>query len=62
MLIFATAMNIMATFVHNEPTCLSTIQEAGLPQVFYQVIETGLEPVIEVTNYLFPFAIDYDVL
>ncbi|KAL4078441.1 hypothetical protein V8B97DRAFT_1881842 [Scleroderma yunnanense] len=42
------AMNIMATFVHNEPTCLPTIQEAGLPQVFYQAIENGLEPVIEV--------------
>ncbi|KAG6336038.1 hypothetical protein ID866_3054 [Astraeus odoratus] len=42
------AMNIMATFVHNEPTCLPTIQEAGLPQVFYQAIESGLEPVIEV--------------
>ncbi|KAI6157744.1 hypothetical protein BKA82DRAFT_130841 [Pisolithus tinctorius] len=42
------AMNIMATFVHNEPTCLPTIQEAGLPQVFYQVIEAGLEPFIEV--------------
>lgn len=46
-------MNIMATFVHNEPTCLSTIQEAGLAQVFYQVIETGLEPVIEVCVYFF---------
>ncbi|KIJ18752.1 hypothetical protein PAXINDRAFT_167299 [Paxillus involutus ATCC 200175] len=42
------AMNIMATFVHNEPTSLPTIQEAGLPQVFYQAIETGVEPVIEV--------------
>ncbi|KAG1732222.1 uncharacterized protein EDB91DRAFT_677858 [Suillus paluster] len=42
------AMNIMATFIHNEPTSLPTIQEAGLPQVFYKVIEAGLEPVIEV--------------
>lgn len=41
------AMNIMATFIHNEPTSLATIQEAGLPQVFYKVIEVGLEPVIE---------------
>lgn len=41
------AMNIMATFIHNEPTSLATIQEAGLPQVFYRVIEAGLEPVIE---------------
>jgi len=42
------AMNIMATFIHNEPTSLPTIQEVGLPQVFYKVIEAGLEPVIEV--------------
>lgn len=41
-------MNIMATFVHNEPTSLPTIQEAGLPEVFYKAIETGVEPVIEV--------------
>ncbi|KAI6021384.1 hypothetical protein BKA83DRAFT_4464115 [Pisolithus microcarpus] len=44
------AMNIMATFVHNEPTSLPTIQEAGLPQVFYQAIEDGLEPFIEVVQ------------
>jgi E3 ubiquitin-protein ligase HUWE1 len=47
-LMMLSAMNIMATFVHNEPTSLPTIQEAGLPQVFYQAIETGVEPVIEV--------------
>ncbi|KAI0958508.1 hypothetical protein AcV7_004312 [Taiwanofungus camphoratus] len=42
------AINIMATFVHNEPTCLSVIQETGLPEAFYNVVESGLEPVIEV--------------
>ncbi|KAG9316564.1 hypothetical protein JVU11DRAFT_2615 [Chiua virens] len=42
------AMNMMATFVHNEPTSLPTIQEAELPEVFYKAIETGVEPVIEV--------------
>ncbi|KAK7687104.1 hypothetical protein QCA50_009605 [Cerrena zonata] len=42
------AINIMATFVHNEPTCLNVLQEAGLPEAFYQVVESGLEPVIEV--------------
>jgi E3 ubiquitin-protein ligase HUWE1 len=42
------AINIMATFVHNEPTSLPIIQEAGLPEVFYKTIEAGLEPVIEV--------------
>jgi E3 ubiquitin-protein ligase HUWE1 len=38
----------MATFVHNEPTSLPIIQEAGLPEAFYKAIEAGLEPVIEV--------------
>ncbi|KAF7981836.1 hypothetical protein HWV62_31363 [Athelia sp. TMB] len=42
------AINIMATFVHNEPTSLPVIQEAGLPEAFYKAIEAGLEPVIEV--------------
>ena len=44
------AINIMATFVHNEPTCLGVIQEAGLPEVLFNVIEAGLEPVIEVNR------------
>jgi E3 ubiquitin-protein ligase HUWE1 len=56
------AMNIMATFIHNEPTSLATIQEAGLPQVFYKVIEAGLEPVIEVSTISLPFAITYAFL
>lgn len=38
----------MSTFVHNEPTCLNVIQEAGLPETFYKIVEFGLEPVIEV--------------
>ncbi|KAG6878824.1 hypothetical protein C0992_007445, partial [Termitomyces sp. T32_za158] len=42
------AINIMATFVHNEPTSLVIIQEAGLPETFYKTIEAGLEPSIEV--------------
>ncbi|KAF8625408.1 hypothetical protein AX15_005373 [Amanita polypyramis BW_CC] len=42
------AVNIMATFVHNEPTSLVIIQEAGLPEAFYNAIEMGLEPAIEV--------------
>ncbi|KAF7315636.1 hypothetical protein MIND_00079100 [Mycena indigotica] len=42
------AINIMATFVHNEPTSLAIIQEAGLPEVFYGAIEQGLEAAIEV--------------
>ncbi|OBZ67028.1 E3 ubiquitin-protein ligase ptr1 [Grifola frondosa] len=46
--VLAMAINIMATFVHNEPTCLPVLQEAGLPEAFYSIVETGLEPVIEV--------------
>ncbi len=42
------AINIMATFIHNEPTCLGVIQETGLPDTFYKVVESGLEPAIEV--------------
>ncbi|KAJ3575128.1 hypothetical protein NP233_g1305 [Leucocoprinus birnbaumii] len=42
------AINVMATFVHNEPTSLGIIQEAGLPEAFYKAIETGIEPSIEV--------------
>ncbi|KAF5354527.1 hypothetical protein D9757_014017 [Collybiopsis confluens] len=44
------AINIMATFVHNEPGSLTVIQEAGLPETFYKSIELGLEPAIEVSK------------
>lgn len=40
----------MATFVHNEPTSLAIIQEAGVPEAFYKAIEMGLEPAIEVSH------------
>lgn len=40
----------MASFVHNEPTSLATIQEAGLPEVFYKAVEIGLEPSVEVSQ------------
>jgi E3 ubiquitin-protein ligase HUWE1 len=43
---------MMATFVHNEPTSLPVIQEAGLPQAFYHAVEAGLEPMIEVRYVL----------
>ncbi|KAJ8481173.1 hypothetical protein ONZ45_g15389 [Pleurotus djamor] len=41
------AINIMSTFIHNEPTSLPTIQESGLPETFYRAIEGGLEASIE---------------
>jgi len=43
----------MSTFVHNEPTSLAIIQEAGLPELFYKAIEIGIEPAIEVCNYVY---------
>ncbi|KDR75882.1 hypothetical protein GALMADRAFT_248624 [Galerina marginata CBS 339.88] len=48
--IFPLAINIMSTFVHNEPTSLTIIQEAGLPEIFYKAIEIGIEPAIEVVQ------------
>lgn len=45
------AINIMSTFVHNEPTSLTIIQENNLPETFYNAIEAGIEPVIEVRLY-----------
>ena len=45
---FHLAINIMATFVHNEPTSLTIIQEVGLPEAFYKVVESGVEPSFEV--------------
>jgi E3 ubiquitin-protein ligase HUWE1 len=38
----------MAAFVHNEPTSLTIIQEAGLPEAFYKAIDAGLEAANEV--------------
>ncbi|KAG9077088.1 hypothetical protein FS749_011058, partial [Ceratobasidium sp. UAMH 11750] len=46
--IYSIAINIMAMFVHNEPTSLAILQEAHVPDVFYGAIESGIEPAIEV--------------
>ena len=52
------AVNIMSTFVHNEPTSLAVIQEAGLPELFYKAIEIGIEPAIEVGTCAFYCILD----
>lgn len=53
----------MATFVHNEPTSLGIIQEAGLPEAFYKAIEAGIEPSIEVCPmHLVGFVLDFFIL
>lgn len=38
----------MSIFVHNEPTSLSILQEAQIPETFYDAIENGIEPALEV--------------
>ncbi|GAA6015032.1 hypothetical protein JCM10207_008710 [Rhodosporidiobolus poonsookiae] len=40
--IFSLVTNISATFVHNEPTSLSTLQEAKLPEAFYDSLEDSM--------------------
>lgn len=45
--LFRPAINIIATFVHNEPTSLTAIQEARVPETVYDAIETGIEPTFE---------------
>ncbi|KAI5477219.1 E3 ubiquitin-protein ligase HUWE1 [Pseudohyphozyma bogoriensis] len=44
--IFGLAINITATFIHNEPTCLTTIQEAKIPEALYDAIEDSI-PVLQ---------------
>jgi E3 ubiquitin-protein ligase HUWE1 len=46
--IVSLAINIMATFIHNEPTSLTIIQEAKLPEAFYKSLDASIEPSIEV--------------
>ncbi|OCF44407.1 hypothetical protein I317_01667 [Kwoniella heveanensis CBS 569] len=46
--VFALAINTMATFVHNEPTSLSILQELRLPQTLFTELEKGLPPSYEV--------------
>lgn len=38
----------MSMFVHNEPTSLAILQEAQVPDTFYNAVESGIEPAIEV--------------
>ena len=37
------AINITASFVHNEPASLTILQESGAPDAFYNAIDKGLE-------------------
>ena len=46
------AVNIMATFIHNEPTCLSILQEAKLPQTFLAAVAKEVPVSAEVVSAL----------
>ncbi|WWC64740.1 uncharacterized protein I303_107351 [Kwoniella dejecticola CBS 10117] len=48
--VYAMGINIMATFVHNEPTSLSILQELHLPQTLYGQLESGIPASPEVIN------------
>ncbi|CAI2172902.1 16430_t:CDS:10, partial [Funneliformis geosporum] len=46
--IFALAINIIATFIHNEPTSLPIMQEAKLPQTFLKSIVKEIPASVDV--------------
>lgn len=46
---FALAISVMTTFINNEPTSLSILQEMGLPQTLYQQLEKGVPATTEST-------------
>ncbi|KAG8936847.1 hypothetical protein FRC02_010709 [Tulasnella sp. 418] len=48
--IFSISINLMSIFVHNEPTSLAILQEQKLPETFFNAIESGIEPALEVMN------------
>ncbi|KAI8588501.1 hypothetical protein BDZ88DRAFT_397137 [Geranomyces variabilis] len=50
--IFGLAVNIMSTFIHNEPTCLSILQEAHLPQALLAALAKEIPISAEVISAL----------
>lgn len=52
--IYSLALNIMTSFIHNEPTSLSILQEQSLPEAFYASVlgESELDPAFDVFNSL----------
>lgn len=47
-MLLSLALSVMATFVHNEPTSLSVLQENKLPETFYDAVEEDIEAIPEV--------------
>ncbi|KAI8808084.1 hypothetical protein BJ742DRAFT_290342 [Cladochytrium replicatum] len=50
--VFGLAVNIMSTFIHNEPTCLSILQEAKLPHAFLGAVTSNIPVSTEVISSL----------
>lgn len=48
----ALAVTIMLTFVHNEPTSLTVLQEKKVPDVFYEAIRGDIEPSLDVLSVI----------
>jgi E3 ubiquitin-protein ligase HUWE1 len=48
----ALAVTIMLTFVHNEPTSLTVLQENKVPDVFYDTIKGEVEPSLDVLSVI----------
>jgi E3 ubiquitin-protein ligase HUWE1 len=50
--IFGLAVNVMSTFIHNEPTSLAILQEAGIPNAFLDASRRPLSASPEVVSAL----------
>lgn len=56
----ALAINIMLTFVHNEPTSLGILQEGKVPDTFYDAVQEGdIEPSLDVRRFQESFFYDF---
>ncbi|ORX45978.1 hypothetical protein BCR36DRAFT_332465 [Piromyces finnis] len=49
-LVYGLTIEIMSTFIHNEPTCLNILQEAKLPQIFLETVNKGVLVSAEAIN------------
>ena len=58
MFIYFLAINIISTFIHNEPTSLPIMQEAKLPQTFLKSVMNEIPASVDVSvqnfSHLFP--------
>jgi hypothetical protein len=64
---FSEAINLTATFVHNEPTSLAVIQEMKLHESLYDAMEFNAKPSFDVSSavtndLIVPFLSGYQFL